>query len=55
ETSVLRRKLLEHANLVRYAENLKIDFIEAGASLSSNQPFQSDSSSSASRRGPSNW
>ncbi|XP_021893185.1 mitochondrial outer membrane import complex protein METAXIN isoform X2 [Carica papaya] len=35
ETSVLRGKLLEHSNLVRYSERLKMDFLEAGSSSSS--------------------
>uniref|UniRef100_M4FCL9 Thioredoxin-like fold domain-containing protein n=1 Tax=Brassica campestris TaxID=3711 RepID=M4FCL9_BRACM len=32
ETSVLRTKLLEHGNLVRYAEKLKLEFLEAPSS-----------------------
>ena len=32
ETSVLRRKLLEHGNLVRYAERLKSEFLEESSS-----------------------
>ena len=35
ETSVLRTKLLEHGNLVRYAEKLKLEFLEAPSSSSS--------------------
>jgi len=31
-TSVLRCKLLEHSNLVRYAEKLKSEFLEASSS-----------------------
>uniref|UniRef100_A0A5B7B6V3 Metaxin n=1 Tax=Davidia involucrata TaxID=16924 RepID=A0A5B7B6V3_DAVIN len=55
ETSVLRSKLLEHANLVQYAEKLKMEFIEAGSS-SSVPPHHSEPSSSAPRQGgPSNW
>jgi hypothetical protein len=54
ESSVLRTKLLEHGNLVKYAEKLKMEFIEAGSSSSSASYFQSDPPSSASRRGPSN-
>ncbi|XP_047965169.1 mitochondrial outer membrane import complex protein METAXIN-like [Salvia hispanica] len=53
ETSVLRSKLLGHANLVKYAENHKLGYIDASSS-SSSVP-QSDPSSSASKRGPSNW
>ncbi|KAF5456355.1 hypothetical protein F2P56_025849, partial [Juglans regia] len=55
ETSVMRSKLLEHANLVKYAEKLKIELIEAGSSSSSVPYFQSDPPSSTSRRGPPNW
>ncbi|GLT73067.1 hypothetical protein SLA2020_449490 [Shorea laevis] len=54
ESSVLRTKLLEHGNLVKYAEKLKMEFIEAGSSSSSVSYFQSDPPSSASRRGPPN-
>ncbi|KAL3534913.1 hypothetical protein ACH5RR_003374 [Cinchona calisaya] len=54
ETSVLRSKLLEHANLVRYAENLKLEFVDADSSSSSVLRSPSDSSS-APRRGPTNW
>lgn len=32
ETSVLQCKLLEHSNLVRYAERLKSEFLEAPSS-----------------------
>ncbi|KVH92882.1 hypothetical protein Ccrd_005162 [Cynara cardunculus var. scolymus] len=49
ETSVLRGKLLEQANLVKYADKLKAEFLDAGSS--SPDP----SSSSVPRRGPSNW
>ncbi|KAK6152165.1 hypothetical protein DH2020_014800 [Rehmannia glutinosa] len=49
ETSVLRSKLLSHANLVNYAENLKMEYVDANSS-SSSVP-QTDPSSSASRRG----
>ncbi|XP_050219300.1 mitochondrial outer membrane import complex protein METAXIN [Mercurialis annua] len=52
ETSVLRHALVEHANLVTYAEKLKTNFLEASSS-SSAPPLQSDSSSTP-RRGPSN-
>lgn len=54
ESSVLRTKLLEHGNLVKYAEKLKMEFIEAGSSSSSVSYFESDPPSSASRRGPPN-
>ncbi|KAA8522697.1 hypothetical protein F0562_009141 [Nyssa sinensis] len=55
ETSVLRSKLLEHTNLVQYAEKLKMEFIEADSS-SPVPPHHSEPSSSAPRRGgPSNW
>ncbi|KAH0993435.1 hypothetical protein GBA52_004918 [Prunus armeniaca] len=51
ETSVLRSKLLEHENLVRYVDRLKTEFVDAGSSSSvPNYP-----SSAAPRRGPSNW
>ncbi|KAG6401638.1 hypothetical protein SASPL_138502 [Salvia splendens] len=53
ETSVLRSKLLGHANLVKYAENHKLEYIDASSS-SSSVP-RSDPSSSASKRGPSHW
>ncbi|KAH6798936.1 metaxin-like protein [Perilla frutescens var. frutescens] len=53
ETSVLRSKLLGHANLVKYAENLKSEYVDASSS-SSSVP-QSDPSSSASKRGPAYW
>ncbi|XP_057980599.1 mitochondrial outer membrane import complex protein METAXIN [Malania oleifera] len=55
ETSVLRSKFLEHNNLVRYAEELKTQFVEAASSSSSIPPCHSGPSSSAPRRGPSNW
>ncbi|KAJ7979426.1 mitochondrial outer membrane import complex protein METAXIN-like [Quillaja saponaria] len=54
ETSVLRGKLLQYDNLVRYADKLKTELIEAGSSLASAPHFQSDSSASTPRRGPSN-
>ncbi|CAL8990546.1 unnamed protein product [Prunus brigantina] len=51
ETSVLRSKLLEHENLVRYVDRLKTELVDAGSSSSvPNYP-----SSAAPRRGPSNW
>lgn len=49
ETSVLRGKLLEHSNLVRYADKLKLEFVEGGSS-SSTPPLHTDPSSSFSRR-----
>ncbi|KAI9191301.1 hypothetical protein LWI28_006577 [Acer negundo] len=54
ETSVLRSKLVENGNLIRFAERVKTEFIEAGSSSSVPQ-FHSDPSSSTPRRGPSNW
>ncbi|KAJ0712517.1 hypothetical protein HanOQP8_Chr09g0335731 [Helianthus annuus] len=56
ETSVLRGKLLEQANLVLYADKHKAELLDA-ASSSSSDPSSSSSSSSSSvpRRGPSNW
>ncbi|KAL6585618.1 hypothetical protein OROMI_002262 [Orobanche minor] len=53
ETSVLKSKLLGHANLVSYAENLKMEYVDATSS--SSVPRADPSSSSASRRGPSYW
>ncbi|ESQ50538.1 hypothetical protein EUTSA_v10022785mg [Eutrema salsugineum] len=44
ETSVLRCKLLEHSNLVRYAEKLKSEFLE-GSSSSPSPPLHSFPSS----------
>ncbi|KAF8392796.1 hypothetical protein HHK36_021033 [Tetracentron sinense] len=56
DTSVLRSKLLEHSNLVRYAEKLKIEFLEAGPSSTSGPRSPLDPSSSTPRRGaPSYW
>jgi len=40
---MLRSALLEHGNLIRYAEKLKTDFLEAGSSSSVPQ-FLSDAS-----------
>ncbi|XP_057509558.1 mitochondrial outer membrane import complex protein METAXIN-like isoform X1 [Actinidia eriantha] len=54
ETSVLRSKLAEHSNLVRYADKLKMEFIEAGSS-SSIPPSHADPLSSFARGGTSNW
>ncbi|XP_054821089.1 mitochondrial outer membrane import complex protein METAXIN isoform X2 [Prosopis cineraria] len=54
ETSVLRTKLLEHANLVRYVQKCKTELIDANTFQSSGQPSHGDASSSASR-GHSNW
>ncbi|KAL6519271.1 hypothetical protein OROGR_018591 [Orobanche gracilis] len=53
ETSVLKSKLLGHANLVSYAENLKMEYVDATSS--SSVPQADHSSSSGSRRGPSYW
>ncbi|KAF9612452.1 hypothetical protein IFM89_000200 [Coptis chinensis] len=56
DTSVLRSKLLKHSNLVRYSENLKMEFLEVGSSSSSvSQPPFEPSSSSTPRRTPSSW
>ncbi|KAL3625163.1 hypothetical protein CASFOL_030617 [Castilleja foliolosa] len=55
ETSVLRSKLLAHTNLVNYAENLKMEYVDATSSSSSVPQTDPTSSSSASRRGPSYW
>lgn len=57
ETSVLRSKLLENSNLVRYAETLKMEFVDSdppSASASASQTH-SDPSSSTSGKGPSEW
>lgn len=54
ETSVLRSKLLEHENLVRYADRIKMEFVDASTS-SSVPNFHANPSSAAPRRGPSNW
>ncbi|KAK8487571.1 hypothetical protein V6N13_016412 [Hibiscus sabdariffa] len=54
ETSVLRSKLLEHGNVVRYAEKHKTKLIESSSSSSGPQ-FRSVPSSSTPKRGPSNW
>ncbi|XP_071731118.1 mitochondrial outer membrane import complex protein METAXIN-like [Rutidosis leptorrhynchoides] len=51
ETSVLRGKLLEQANLVKYADKHKAELLDVGSSSSN----PSSSSSSAPKRGPSNW
>ncbi|KAF5742908.1 Metaxin-related isoform 1 [Tripterygium wilfordii] len=55
ETSVLRSKLLEHDNIVRYAEKLKREFVEGGSLPSSLPQLSGDPSSSTPRRGPSKW
>lgn len=56
ETSILRSKLLQHENLVRYSENLKAEFLETGTSSSSVPKSPSGaSSSSASRKPASSW
>ncbi|KAG6740095.1 hypothetical protein POTOM_057732 [Populus tomentosa] len=49
ESSMLQSALLEHGNLIRYAEKLKTDFMEAGSSSSVLQ-FLSDASSTSTRR-----
>ncbi|XP_058001803.1 mitochondrial outer membrane import complex protein METAXIN isoform X2 [Hevea brasiliensis] len=54
EASVLQSSLLEHGNLIRYAEKHKTDFLDAGSSCSAVPWFPSDSSSSTPRRSPSN-
>lgn len=54
ETSVLRSKLLEHSNLVRYAEKYMTELVEVGTSSSSARS-NSGASSSTPRRGPYNW
>ena len=51
---MLRSKLLEHSNLVRFADKLKMEFIEAGSS-SSIPPSHADPLSSFARGGTSNW
>ncbi|KAG7035266.1 Mitochondrial outer membrane import complex protein METAXIN, partial [Cucurbita argyrosperma subsp. argyrosperma] len=58
ETSVLRSKLLEHSNLVRYAEKYMTELVEVGTSSmpsSSSSRSSSGASSSTPRRGPYNW
>ncbi|KAF5196458.1 Mitochondrial outer membrane import complex protein metaxin [Thalictrum thalictroides] len=56
ETSELRRTLLEHSNLLRYSENLKMEFLDVDTSSSSLPQTPSDpSSSSAPRKPPSRW
>lgn len=52
ESSVLRLALLEHGNLIRYAEKLKSEYLEGGSSSSVPQ-FHSEASSTSTRR-PSN-
>ncbi|XP_062077368.1 mitochondrial outer membrane import complex protein METAXIN [Humulus lupulus] len=52
EMSVLRQKLLEHGNLVRYVERVKAEFVETGPSYSVPH-FQAESSSSNPKKGPS--
>ncbi|ESW26727.1 hypothetical protein PHAVU_003G142900 [Phaseolus vulgaris] len=49
ESSVLRIKFLEHANLVRYVQQCKTELLEAAPSPSSVPQFRTGSSSSASR------
>ncbi|KAF8029710.1 hypothetical protein BT93_E2211 [Corymbia citriodora subsp. variegata] len=55
EASLLRNRLLEHGNLVRYAEKHKSECLEAGSSSSSDMHFPPSSSASAPRQGPSQW
>ncbi|XP_068645649.1 mitochondrial outer membrane import complex protein METAXIN-like [Aristolochia californica] len=53
ETSPLRSKILMHENLVRYGENLKREFLEAGSTSSFVPRSPSDpSTSSTPRKGP---
>ncbi|XP_028773710.1 mitochondrial outer membrane import complex protein METAXIN isoform X2 [Neltuma alba] len=54
EASVLRTKLLEHDNLVRYLQKCKTELIDSDPFPTSDLPFHRDASSSASR-GHSNW
>ncbi|XP_019053628.1 PREDICTED: mitochondrial outer membrane import complex protein METAXIN isoform X2 [Nelumbo nucifera] len=54
-TSVLRSKLLEQSNLVRYAENFKTEFLEAGSLPSSVPRSPFDPSSTTPRRTPPSW
>ncbi|XP_024174005.1 mitochondrial outer membrane import complex protein METAXIN isoform X1 [Rosa chinensis] len=54
ETSILHNKLLEHENLVGYANRTKMALLDAGTS-SSVPNFHANPSSSAPRKGPSNW
>lgn len=50
ESSILRIKFLDHANLVRYVQQCKAELIEAAGISPSNDPyFCADASSSASR------
>ncbi|KAL2338670.1 hypothetical protein Fmac_013116 [Flemingia macrophylla] len=49
ESSVLRTKFLEHANLIRYVQQCKTEIIEVTPSPSSTPQFYTDASSSASR------
>lgn len=51
---MLRGKLLEHDNIIRYAEKLKMEFLEAGSSSSVPQPHSSPSSSGQ-RKWTWNW
>lgn len=51
DTSVLRNSILKHANLVKYAEYLKTDFLEASSSSSiPRSRFDASSSSSMPRK-----
>ncbi|XP_009628567.1 mitochondrial outer membrane import complex protein METAXIN isoform X1 [Nicotiana tomentosiformis] len=53
ENSMLRSKLLEHDNLVRYTEKHKLELVDSSASSSSGTQSQSDPSSVPRR--PSQW
>ncbi|XP_073052449.1 mitochondrial outer membrane import complex protein METAXIN-like [Primulina eburnea] len=52
ESSVLRSKLLDHANLMNYAENLKMWYLDASSSSSS---IPQGDPSSSSKQKPSYW
>ena len=55
---MLRSKLLEHSNLVRYAEKYMTELVEVGTSsspLPSSSRSSTGASSSTPRRGPYNW
>lgn len=52
ETSVLRSKLLEHGNLVKFAERIKTELVDTGPSFSVPH-LHPEPSSSTSRKGPS--
>lgn len=55
---MLRSKLLEHSNLVRYAEKFMTELVEVGTSStpsSSSARSSAGAASSTPRRGPYNW